>query len=317
VSRLCVLGYDALEIELVEELDLPNLKQAEYGKTDISEFDKASTPILWGSAITGKNLESRFTEEKGNSTMRDMTRKPYHALMSYSPSLAMAARKFLMKIGVLTSIRGSVFKVNVKDDLGLDTVFDEEDRVGVNIPAFNKDNNTKYTMDDYFKQDINDEEYVKEIWNCFDRTKEKFLQNMDKDLIMAWFCPADRVGHIFRPNLEVMEETYKRLDEFAGRVRKEFDGDVMIISDHGMKEMGDFGDHSNISYGYWSFNRKLGLRNPKLVDFRYIVEDILNDSLDPSKYNQGEIVETEERDREHSDDEAEIKSRLEELGYFD
>ena len=317
MSRLCVLGYDALDIELVEKFDLPNLKQSEYGKTDISEFDKASTPILWGSAITGKNLEPKFTEEKGNETMRGITRKPYHVLKGYSPSLAIMARKILMKIGVLGKIRGSVFRVNVRDDLGLDTIFDDNGRKGVNIPALNQDNNTKYTMDDYFRRDIDDDEYVGEIWNCFERTKEKFLEHFDKELVMAWFCPADRVGHIFRPDLDVMEETYRRLDDFAGRVREEFDGDVMIISDHGMKEMGDFGDHSDISYGYWSFSRDLGLRNPKLVDFRYIVEDILDDSFDPSKYNQGEIEEMEEREREHSDDEAEIKSRLEELGYFD
>ena len=63
---------------------------------------------------------------------------------------------------------------------------------------------------------------------------------------------------------------YKDLDEMAGKLD---DNLIIILSDHGMKAIGKFGDHSE--YGFWSTNVDCELNNPKITDFRKFVEDII------------------------------------------
>jgi hypothetical protein len=164
---------------------------------------------------------------------------------------------------------------------------------------------------------VNDEEYMEDIWGCFEETKNTLLDNLDKDVVMAWFCPADRIGHIFRSDIDIMKSTYEKLDIFAGEIKDKFDGRVLIFSDHGMEKLGKFGDHSSMSYGYWSSNEKIGLKNPRLVHLKDIIEDLVNGSIDPSRYSQEEVEEKEEKERKYEDDEKEIHNRLQELGYFD
>ena len=52
-------------------------------------------------------------------------------------------------------------------------------------------------------------------------------------------------------------------DALANKLKKTLEDDVffLIISDHGMKPLGRFGDHS--AYGFWSSNIKLGLKTLK------------------------------------------------------
>ncbi|KXA93203.1 hypothetical protein AKJ65_06535, partial [candidate division MSBL1 archaeon SCGC-AAA259E19] len=66
-----VFAVDALEYELVEDFDCANMKQADYGKTDISEFTEPRTMVLWSSFMTGENKEdeilARGDEEMWNT----------------------------------------------------------------------------------------------------------------------------------------------------------------------------------------------------------------------------------------------------------
>jgi len=50
--KVLILGIDALEYDLVEELNLRSIKQVEYGKV-VEPYSKLLTPILWASFITG------------------------------------------------------------------------------------------------------------------------------------------------------------------------------------------------------------------------------------------------------------------------
>ena len=57
---ITVIAIDALEYTLVEEFDLPGLKQAHYGRTDITEFSEPRTMVLWSSFMTGENREAEI-----------------------------------------------------------------------------------------------------------------------------------------------------------------------------------------------------------------------------------------------------------------
>lgn len=314
--NLTILGFDALEYKLIKEFGLSYLKQEDYGKTDISEFEKIVTPVLWGSAITGENLESEFVTEKGNQKMRGILKKPYYFLKNHYPSFAINTRKFFKKVGVLDKVGGSVFKVSVRNELRKETFLDGENRLGINVPGYNPERTPKCGMDEYIQGEVSSEEYINSVWSCFEETRKILLDNLDKEVVMAWFCPADRMGHIFRSDLNRMRETYEKLNDLAKKVRDSFNGAVLIISDHGMEKLGKFGDHSDMNYGFWSSNNSLGLKNPRFVDLKNIVEDLLNDEFNPDKYSQDKIGGKKVKDRKYSDDEKEIQRRLKELGYF-
>lgn len=48
----------------------------------------------------------------------------------------------------------------------------------------------------------------------------------------------------------------------------------MIVSDHGMKPVGRFGDHT--SYGFWSFNKDMKLGKSRITDFFEIMTKMKN-----------------------------------------
>ena len=61
---------------------------------------------------------------------------------------------------------------------------------------------------------------------------------------------------------------YMKFNEFVGKLKEKLSDDtlVFIISDHGQKN----GLHTN--YGFYSSNIKLGVKNPKISDFKEILE---------------------------------------------
>ena len=58
---------------------------------------------------------------------------------------------------------------------------------------------------------------------------------------------------------------YKDFDDIAKSVRSDPSNRVIILSDHGMKAVGPFGDHSD--YGFWSTNTGNVMGTPKITEF--------------------------------------------------
>jgi len=64
---------------------------------------------------------------------------------------------------------------------------------------------------------------------------------------------------------------YKKLDKLVGEVRKRLDENTLclVLSDHGTID-----DHTK--YGFYSSNIPLGLNNPKMTDFCYLVLKLIS-----------------------------------------
>ena len=86
----------------------------------------------------------------------------------------------------------------------------------------------------------------------------------EHDLVLAYFSIADVIGHLNFGNRGLMKIIYRDLDEIAGKVQNP----MVILSDHGMIEVGIFGDHSN--YGFWSTGSR-DLKTPKITQFSEII----------------------------------------------
>jgi hypothetical protein len=146
----------------------------------------------------------------------------------------------------------------------------------LDVPAFSlKEKNhaeERRLLKAYFDEKATVEEYDAVVWKDHEENKKDFFSCLGKhDLFMAYFDLADAIGHLSFGIEEKMKEAYNDLENLAREVTASND-EVLVVSDHGMKAVGRYGDHSR--NGFYSFNRKLGLKLPKITDFYNIVKGV-------------------------------------------
>lgn len=93
-------------------------------------------------------------------------------------------------------------------------------------------------------------------------------------LVASISWPLLPSGHLYRGNLAKMFKCYAKMDKFVDGIKRK-DGDLflLIVSDHGMKPLGRFGDHS--SHSFWSTSIILKQKLTKITDFYYLILDKL------------------------------------------
>jgi len=144
----------------------------------------------------------------------------------------------------------------------------------IDVPAYSyKQENHKEErklLKGYFNENATIEEYDQLIWKNHQENKKEFLNTLGKhDLLMAYFNLADAIGHLSFGVLTKMKEVYTELENLAGEL-KNADNFTLIISDHGMKAIGRYGDHT--MNGYYSTNKTLNLHLPKITDFHKLIK---------------------------------------------
>lgn len=232
---IVVFAIDALEYTKVEEYDCQNLKQAVYGKTNISEFSQPRTMVLWSSFMTGENKEAEILA-KGDKEMWN-TRIPIEETFF------------------------SEFKdPHVIDLPGFNYDLKVHERSRELLKAFFE------TKDEGEKAEIL-KEYNKDAFDHHRLVKDEFLKELEAghDFVLGYFSAADVIGHLNFGNNVMMKMIYKDLDELAVRIH-ELTDDCVVLSDHGMEAIGRFGDHSK--YGFWSTSWQSGLNNPKITEIK-------------------------------------------------
>jgi len=139
----------------------------------------------------------------------------------------------------------------------------------IDVPSFSfKQQNhleERKLLKKYFDDKATIEEYDALVWKYHEENKKEFFDSIGKfDLVMGYFNLADAIGHLSFGVSEKMKAVYYELDKLAKEV-KDLDDFILVISDHGMKAIGRYGDHTK--NGYYSANRKLGLNLAKITDF--------------------------------------------------
>ncbi|MCD6510982.1 MAG: alkaline phosphatase family protein [Thaumarchaeota archaeon] len=228
-----MLGLDGLEYHYVEEFGCKNLMQKSYGMTDISEFKEPRTVVIWSSFLAGKNLEERVLKEK---ELWSFKLKPEETFFS----------KF--EKWEALDVPGFTYNVEMhKRERELLKGFFEK----------------KNTIEDYDKVALED----------YKKMKEEFFEAIGKDyeIVMGYFALADVIGHLSFGVKAKMKLIYEELDSLA-REAREYADDMLIVSDHGMKAVGRFGDHSD--HGFWSIGRELDLGRPRITYFYRLIEGL-------------------------------------------
>jgi len=126
----------------------------------------------------------------------------------------------------------------------------------------------------YFNDKATIEDFDVIVWKIHDENKKEFFNSLGKfDLIMGYFNLADSIGHLSFGIEEKMKTIYEELDKMAGEIKVSEDF-VFVVSDHGMKALGRYGDHTK--NGFYSANKKLGLNLPKITDFYNLLRSFGN-----------------------------------------
>ena len=274
-KRVCILALDALEYNLVEEFNLENIKQLEYGKIDVSAFKVLATPVIWASFISG------LPPEKHGLTIKAIpqwTNPAMEKLRRLSIKMQLGRIKGKGKIFELLGFEHRPFYERTLEEFRsrkIETLFSViPNSKALSVPPYQKwtDRQTQLLL----RQAIENKEkmsvFEEHIWSIFEKKKEKCIKIIQKgnwNLFMTHFIPTDSLGHIFAGNLTKMFGIYLKAEELVEDVKKIIEDEtlLLIVSDHGMKPVGKgtYGEHSD--HGFYSSNVKLNLVNPKITDF--------------------------------------------------
>ena len=275
MKRICILALDALEYDLVEEFNLENIKQREYGKIDVRMFKDLATPIIWASFISG------LPPEKHGLNIR--------AIPHWHSSVIDKLRQLSIKIG-LDRIKG---KGRILELIGfehrpfyeemitefkyrkIETLFDIiPNAKALSVPPYQKWIAPETQL--FLRQAIDNEAertpFEEHVLQIFRRKREKCLKTIEErdwNLSMTHFMFTDLLGHLFCGNLTKMFGVYIKAERLVEEVKKFIGAEtlLLIVSDHGMKPIGKgtFGEHSD--HGFYSSNIPLNLEKPKMTDF--------------------------------------------------
>jgi len=229
---MIILALDALDLNMVTKYKCKNLMQNEYGQTSLAEFELERTVVLWASFLTGKNMEPEIPVK----TQWEFKLRPEQTFLPF-------------------------FKTHL----------------AIDVPAFSlKEKNhaeERRLLKKYFDEEANVEEYDPVVWENHEENKKDFFGSLGQyDVVMGYFDLADAIGHLSFGLPEKMEKVYIELEQMAQEVKTRSDDHILVISDHGMKPVGRYGDHSR--NGFYSANRTLGLNLPKITDFYNIIRAV-------------------------------------------
>jgi len=299
-KKVVILGIDALEYNLVEEWNLKHLKQTEYGKTVvpmIKGWKEPATVIVWPCMITGVE-----PEEMGFTTPILFV-QPFKWFFEY---IHRPIRDFIFRHKYVEEVSDkktsqevlNVFKDVTKNagltrppskkDIKASTIFDNNKfkSVHLHIPVYDEELDTleRWVIFDVMDKKMKTSDFVDKYEQEFkERTQEvmTILKKDNWDLFMTYFYCLDPIQHaLFNKKLTIMN-WYLKFNEFVGNLKKKLPKDtiLLIVSDHGQEK----GIHT--TYGFYSCNKKLGLENPKIIEFNE--NDLIRNSKKILNYSEG------------------------------
>ncbi len=291
---IVVVAFDALEYNIVNKGDFPNLKQQEYGKVKTLGIEALKTPVIWASFITGKppkehKVEGFFKGEKIIVPLADLGCK-------IGLDKVIGIHRALHLMGFLRK-----YNKQHLSKTGIKTIFDFGKTKAISVPSYNEDivnDELRDSLRGALKGRCREEQLVTRAWDNFFEKKAKALRTLqeDWDLFMVHFFITDVLQHYFFYDEARINDLYQEMDKTMREISEKIHNDCwkLVISDHGMKR----GIHTN--HGFYSSNKPLGLKEPKITDFYQMFQKRLRSRPD--------IASEKERRR--------ILNHLRKLGYI-
>ena len=266
MPRVCVLGLDGLEYDLVTRWNLVNLMQKQWGKIPVdprlyySDTGQPYTPMVWATFITGKMPEEHGIKSWWKQyRLAKLSRKPPFSCLKRWKTL----RKLAVKLGV---------RVMDRQDLRVPSLFDlVKPSMAIHIPGYNFPIWIWDKIADALSKSV--EEYARVTRGIYELEKRELLKAITSEsewkLVMMWTGIADFYGHAYLSrNPTAVEQVYRDLDLFAAEVASKLPEDsiLLIVSDHGMT-IGDDGEPKHSDHAFWSLNIETEWKPRSFTDF--------------------------------------------------
>lgn len=247
-----VLGMDALESSLVEDLDLKYLRQKKWCELELDDYPVLSSPIIWSSMLTGEIVPD-LANEFGWGPVKPGSR--LHSL------LKLISHKKLRKAFDL-AVRG--FKEDAPyirtssylSQNDIPTIFEEVRSWFDGVPGYDYE---PFEKEFSWKEVLTDSEAREEAIKKLDalhrervsRLKEALKIKEKYELIFYFDEWLDKAGHLTFWRKHRMVPRYLDMNQLVKKVKGFLDAEdkVYVISDHGM---GTLGDHTE--RGFFSSN---------------------------------------------------------------
>jgi hypothetical protein len=255
---LVVLGIDALDPELVDAAEHPNLTLASHRaiETIDSVEGEPSTHELWPTIITG------LTPDEHGLKLDDGVAWE-NPLLRYGS----AAANYILPDGLQTKI-GAWLLNNTGEDAfrvpatyyeeeGLSTVFDGRDAATIGIPNYvvdpdteDREHSLRRNLGDLFERDGSApgghtsadpaafyEQCLEMSMIRIARTR-RALRGGRNELVFAYTSGLDLIGHVSYDHPGLQMQAYDELDEFVGELRADLgeDDELLLVSDHGLQK---------------------------------------------------------------------------------
>jgi len=253
VMRVCIIGIDGLEYNLVRKWKLRGLMQKRYGYFIVTDeyFNKEGvpyTPKVWATVISGiKPKEHKVSGFYSWGKVLDLIRRA--PIVRHIKGKRFLAYKLGLKPKA-SRVSNSLFDLT-------------EDAIAVYVPGYNDVLKVYLTILKSFKggmflkEGLN--EYVKTIWRIHKLRKKRTFEEIKKDwkLFMTYFDLLDLLGHLYYVKYpKKLRIAYMEMDRVVEKIRRIVPEDtvILILSDHGMEESPDSitGNHSGRAF--WSIN---------------------------------------------------------------
>ncbi|EMA23191.1 alkaline phosphatase family protein [Haloarcula amylolytica] len=320
---LVVLGIDALDPELVDPTDHPNLSLDSHLSIEtINSIEgEPSTHELWPTIITGLAPDEHGLKLDDGVAWEN-------PLLRYGS----AAASYLLPDGIQTRI-GAWLLNNTGEDAfrvpatyyqknGISTVFDGCDAATIGIPNYvvdpeneDREHSLRRNLGDLFERNGNapgghtSADPAAFYEQCLEMSMVRLararraLRGGKKELVFAYTSGLDLIGHVSYDHPQLQMQAYGELDEFVGEVVGDLreNDELLLVSDHGLQD------------GVHTHEAMVAGTSPRLVDEIDSVLDVRG------------AIETELRHRDHSSSSGEsfsiegndaVTSQLEDLGYM-
>lgn len=324
---LVVLGIDALDPELVDPEDYPNLVLNAHSSIDTisSSAGEPSTHELWPTIITG------LSPDEHGLTLNDDGVSWGNPILTVGSMVAdyIMPDSLQSRIGawLLTNTKADAFRTPASyyAENSIGTLFDGFKSAAIGVPNYvvdsdteDREHNLRRSLGDLFERDPDAigghrsadpyefyEQCLEMVMVRIARCRRS-LRGGRHELVFAYTSGLDLVGHVTYDLPDLQRAAYDEIDEFVGELLNDLtaDDELLIVSDHGLQN-GVHTDKAMVA----STNETMVEAIDSVLDVRSAVESALRDgSHQPEHKNNGfTLSETGA---------AEVQEQLENLGYM-
>jgi len=323
---LVVFGIDALDPELVDPGEHPNLALSAHRAVDtiVSASGEPSTHELWPTIITGLPPAEHGLELDDGVAWENPLVASLSTLADHALPDGLQTR---LGAWVLTNTEADAFRAPATyyADHGIETVFDGREATAIGVPNYvvdpdaeDREHRLRRRMGELFERDPDatgghrSADPVAFYEQCLEmamvriaRTR-RALRSREHELVFGYTSGLDLVGHVSHSRPGLQAGAYDELAAFVGELRGDLraDDDLLLVSDHGLQD------------GLHTETAMVAGTDPATVERIDSVLDVA-DAIDAALSDGAHVPEPRwTGTRSDAGDSEAVREQLEDLGYM-